>query len=173
MPATKIRYASALLLTIALPLPLAACAAGSGGSGSSTSSSAEAVHERSVHDEETNRQLVLDFYDQFFNKHQTEKAAEVVADDYIQHNPQVPNGKDPFVSYFTGYFAENPDARMEVVRSATDGNLVFLHVKSTNGSDGKDSAVVDIFRVEDNMIVEHWDVIQDVPVTAANSNTMF
>lgn len=54
--------------------------------------------------EEANRALVIEFYDQFFNRHQVEQAARVVADDYKQHNPDVPDGKAPFVGYFTGYF---------------------------------------------------------------------
>lgn len=122
---------------------------------------------------EANRELVVDFYNQFFNDHDVAGASEVVADDYIQHNPFVPDGKEPFVGYFTGYFEENPDSRAEIVRSAVDGDLVFLHVRSTVNEDDRGTAVVDIFRVEDGMIVEHWDVIQPVPEEAANSNTMF
>lgn len=128
---------------------------------------------RDLATEEANRQLVLDFYEQFFNAHETEQAGAVIAEDYIQHNPGVPDGKEPFVSYFTGFFAENPDSKAEVVRSATDGDLVWLHVRSTNGADDLGEAVVDIFRIEDGMIVEHWDVIQAVPAEAENDNTMF
>ncbi|OJT98528.1 MAG: hypothetical protein BGN83_20255 [Rhizobium sp. 63-7] len=123
--------------------------------------------------EEANRALVLEFYDRFFNRHETAEAAQVVAENYIQHNPQVPDGKAPFVSFFTGYFKDNPHSRMRIVRSATDGDLVYLHVHSTEGPDDRGQAVVDIFRVENGKIVEHWDVIQAVPETAANDNTMF
>jgi len=123
--------------------------------------------------EEANRALVIEFYDQFFNRHQVEQAARVVADDYKQHNPDVPDGKAPFVDYFTGYFQDNPQSRARIVRSATDGNLVYLHVHSTTGPQDLGQAVVDIFRVENGIIVEHWDVIQEVPAKAANDNTMF
>ncbi|PRD42292.1 hypothetical protein C5748_17740 [Phyllobacterium phragmitis] len=128
---------------------------------------------RDVAKEEANRTLVVEFYDRFFNQHETEQAAEAIADDYIQHNPEVRDGKEPFVSYFTGFFAENPGSRARVVRSSTDGDLVWLHVHSRNSEDDLGQAVVDIFRVEDGRIVEHWDVIQNVPAEAANENTMF
>lgn len=59
------------------------------------SSTAAFAHERDLAQEEANRQLVLEFYDQFFNRHQTEEAGAVVAEDYIQHNPQVPDGRAP------------------------------------------------------------------------------
>ncbi|VCU60067.1 FIG00352175: hypothetical protein [Tritonibacter mobilis] len=130
------------------------------------------ISERDLATEEANRALVVEFYDQFFNEHNI-AASDVIAEDYIQHNPNVPDGKAPLVSFFSGYFAENPEARARIVRSAADGDLVWLHVQSTNGEEDLGEAVVDIFRVEDGMIVEHWDVIQPVPSEAANSNTMF
>lgn len=123
--------------------------------------------------EEANRALVVEFYDQFFNKHQVEQAARVVAEDYIQHNPDVPDGKAPFVGYFASFFKENPESRARIVRSATADDLVYLHVHSTNGPNDRGQAVIDIFRVANGMLVEHWDVIQDVPADAANDNTMF
>jgi len=123
--------------------------------------------------EEANRALVLGFYDQFFNRHETEEAAALLAEDYRQHNPSVPDGRAPVVSYFTQYFKENPQSRARIVRSATDSDLVYLHIHSTNGPEDRGVAVVDIFRVEGGLIVEHWDVIQPVPAESANSNTMF
>ena len=123
--------------------------------------------------EEANRTLVLTFYDQFFNRHEPDEAATVIADNYRQHNPEVPDGKAPFVDYFTGFFKDNPNSKAKIVRSATEGDLVYLHVHSTNGTNDRGQAVVDIFKVQKGKIVEHWDVIQDVPEQAANENTMF
>jgi len=122
---------------------------------------------------EANRQLVVNFYNQFFNQHKVDEAAKVVAEDYRQHNPQVPDGKKPFVSYFTDYFKQHPQSRAKIIRSAVEGDLVWLHVHSTENTKDRGEAVVDIFRVRDGKIVEHWDVIQGVPEKAANANTMF
>lgn len=130
------------------------------------------AQDRDSAQEEANRKLVVEFYDRFFNRHDVE-AAGVVAEDYIQHNPRVPDGKAPFLGFFTTYFTENPDSRARIVRSAADGDLVWLHVQSTNGADDAGRAIVDIFRVRNGRIVEHWDVIQAVPAEAANQNTMF
>ncbi|OWV82328.1 hypothetical protein ATY77_03595 [Rhizobium sp. R634] len=122
--------------------------------------------------EEANRKLVVEFYDRFFNSHDVE-AASVVADEYRQHNPEVPDGKKPLVSFFTGFFKDNPQSKAKIVRSSADGDLVWLHVHATNGAEDRGQAIVDIFRVKDGKIVEHWDVIQAVPKEAANKNTMF
>ncbi|MDH7794825.1 MULTISPECIES: ester cyclase [unclassified Beijerinckia] len=129
--------------------------------------------QRNFASEETNRKLVVEFYDRFFNKHETAEAAQVVADDYKQHNPNVPDGKQVFVSFFTKMFKDNPERRSRIVRSATDGDLVYLHVHSQLNANDLGSAIVDIFRVKDGKIVEHWDVVQKVPEKAANQNTMF
>ncbi|MBS62063.1 nuclear transport factor 2 family protein [Salinisphaera sp.] len=120
-----------------------------------------------------NRALVVDFYNRFFNDHEVREAASVVADDYRQHNPQVPDGKAPFVDYFEQFFKDHPDSKARIVRTAANDDLVWLHVHSTTDADDRGEAVVDIFRVEDGQIVEHWDVIQAVPGEAANDNTMF
>ncbi|HEY0212240.1 MAG TPA: nuclear transport factor 2 family protein [Paenirhodobacter sp.] len=135
--------------------------------------SAAFAQDRDIAREEANRALVLEFYDTVFNQHDVAKGAAVLVEDYKQHNPNVPNGKAPFVGYFTDFFAKNPQARSRIVRSSTDGDLVWLHVHSTNGPDDLGRAVVDILRVEDGKITEHWDVIQPVPETSANDNTMF
>lgn len=128
---------------------------------------------RNHEQEEANRALVVEFYNQFFNEHEVKQSTHVIADDYIQHNPNVPNGKAPFVNYFTGYFKDNPESRSAIIRSVAEGDLVWLHIHSTNGENDRGRAVVDIFRVEEGMIVEHWDVIQNVPAPSANENTMF
>ncbi|WP_175796473.1 nuclear transport factor 2 family protein [Burkholderia anthina] len=139
----------------------------------STAALAAGPATRDVAAEEANRQLVLTFYDRFFNKHEAVEAAAVVADDYKQHNPHVPDGKKPFVSYFVGAFQKNPESCVRIVRSAADGDLVYLHVHATEHPGDRGEAVVDIFRVQDGRIVEHWDVIQPVPEKSANANTMF
>ncbi|MFB4361791.1 ester cyclase [Pantoea sp. BS_8] len=128
---------------------------------------------RDLNVEEANRALVINFYNQFFNQHKVTEAARVVADDYRQHNPGVPNGKAPLVNFFSDFLSKNPQSKARIVRSATDGDLVWLHVHSTNGEHDRGQAVTDIFRVKNGKIVEHWDVIQAVPATSANTNTMF
>jgi len=127
---------------------------------------------RDVAREAANRQLVLTFYERFFNQHDI-SAASVIVDDYRQHNPFVPDGKAAVVAYFTQYFKENPQARSRIVRSVAEGDLVWLHVHATQTPDDSGRAVVDVFRVQDGRIVEHWDVIQAVPAQPANNNTMF
>ncbi len=121
-----------------------------------------------------NKALVTDFYEGVFQKHQVKTYADrYIGEQYIQHNPRVPDGKTPFVNYFTQYFQDNPEAKSVIKRAVAEGNLVFLHVHSTMNPQDRGVAIIDIFRVENGKIVEHWDVRQPVPETSANQNTMF
>ncbi|WP_413944392.1 ester cyclase [Bdellovibrio sp. HCB-162] len=123
---------------------------------------------------EANKKLVRDFYEMAFNQHKpTEAAKKYIGSKYIQHNPYVPNGAEAFYSYFEKHFKENPKSHVEIKRVIGDGDLVALHLLSKQNDTDRGRAIVDIFRVENGKIVEHWDVIQEVPEKTANGNTMF
>jgi predicted SnoaL-like aldol condensation-catalyzing enzyme len=124
--------------------------------------------------EEKNKKIVRDFYEMAFNHHKPAEAAKkYIGDKYIQHNPYVPDGAAAFYNYFEGYFKKYPKSRAEIKRVIGEGDLVVLHLKSRKDDQDRGKAIVDIFRLEKGKIVEHWDVIQDVPEKSANNNTMF
>ena len=121
-----------------------------------------------------NKQVVRDFYETAFLKKQPAKAMkEFVGSKYIQHNPHVPNGPEPFISYFTQYYKDNPHASTEIKRMIAEGDLVVVHAHSKSNAKDLGYAAIDIFRLENGKIVEHWDAVQKVLETSANSNTMF
>ena len=66
-----------------------------------------------------------------------------------------------------------PNSRSEIKRVIAEGDLVVLHVHSVREPGQRGRAIVDMFRLENGKIVEHWDVIQDIPEKPANDNTMF
>lgn len=124
--------------------------------------------------EEENKKIVREFYEMAFNQHKpTEAAKKYIGDEYIQHNPYVPNGAAAFYGYFEGFFKAHPKSRVEIKKVIAEGDLVILHLHSRVDENDRGRAIVDIFRVANGKIVEHWDVIQDVPEKSANSNTMF
>ncbi|WP_368571216.1 nuclear transport factor 2 family protein [Acinetobacter haemolyticus] len=123
---------------------------------------------------EQNKKIVVDFYEGVFLKHQVKAYADhYIGDQYIQHNPNVPDGKMPFVNFFTQKFSNNPQAKNVIKKVIAEGDLVVLHVHSTENDSDRGRAIIDIFRVENGKIVEHWDVIQNIPEKSKNSNTMF
>lgn len=121
-----------------------------------------------------NKQIVRDFYDTAFTKRKPAMAMlKYVGDNYIQHNPNVEDGKEPFVDYFNDRFKANPEATTEIKRMIAEGNLVVVHAHSRSNPKDRGYAAIDIFRLENGKIVEHWDTVQAVPEKSANKNTMF
>lgn len=92
---------------------------------------------------------------------------------YIQHNPLANDGIDGFKQYLDYLKSTYPQSHSEIKRVMAEGDYVILHVHSIKEPGTRGQAIVDIFRLENNKIVEHWDVIQNIPDQAANSNGMF
>ncbi len=120
-----------------------------------------------------NKINAIAFYEMAYNGN-PQKAVELyVGSKYIQHNPLVADGTQPFIDYFNRMASEYPDKSIEFVRAVAEGDLVALHTHQV--WPGNDQYVtMDFFRFDSNgKIVEHWDAMQQIPETSANNNTMY
>ena len=123
---------------------------------------------------EENKRIVREWHDIALNQRKPEEAvAKYLGPHYRQHNPGAADGPEPFIGFVKRFAQTYPDFRLELKRIIAEGNYVVLHSHLIPKPGDRGTAVVDIFRLENGKIVEHWDVVQEVPETPANNNTMF
>ena len=124
-------------------------------------------------DLEANKKAVLEFYEKGLNQKDFEAASKYFGPKYIQHNPGAPDGIEGFKAFIAFRKEKLGNAHSEIKRVFADDDTVILHVHSVREKGSRGRAIVDIFKLEDGKIVEHWDVVQDVPEKSANTNGMF
>jgi predicted SnoaL-like aldol condensation-catalyzing enzyme len=123
---------------------------------------------------ETNKDIAVAFYKEVFEGRVEDAFRLYAGSPYRQHNPLIEDGMEGLKKFVTWIMSNDPDARGEIKRVFADGDHVILHSHWHGLSDNPHGeAVVDIFRLEGGKVFEHWDVIQPIPETSANSNTMF
>ena len=123
-------------------------------------------------DQKQNKENAIAFYRMAYEGSPGKAIELYVGTEYIQHNPDVEDGLDGFIKYFRRMQDEYPDKSIEFVRSVAEGDLVALHTHQV-WPGNEEYITMDFFRFnEDGKIVEHWDSIQKIPDTSANTNTM-
>jgi len=118
--------------------------------------------------------VVLDFFTTaFIHRDPVTAADRYLGTTYTQHNPGIPDGPEVFKQFIPQWLSSVPDLSFDIHRVIAEGDLVVVHSHMKNSPDDLGTAIVDIFRVKDGRVVEHWDVLQPAPAETANSNTMF
>ena len=123
--------------------------------------------------QEANKKVVVDFYEKAINQKDFEAAAKYFGPRYTQHNPNAPDGPEGLKTFLQFLKEKFPNSRSEIKRVFADGDYVILHVHAIREPGTRGNAIIDIFKLENGKIVEHWDVVQPIPEKAANSNGMF
>lgn len=120
-----------------------------------------------------NKQNAIAFYKMAYEGNPAEAVLSFVGDEYIQHNPLVGDGKQPFIEYFERMGKEYPEKSIEFIRVVAEDNLVALHTHQT-WPGNQEYVTMDFFRFDKyGKIVEHWDSMQEIPEHSANGNTMY
>ena len=102
-----------------------------------------------------------------------EAVAKYLGPNYRQHNPGSADGPESLIQTMKWFMQKFPELRMETKRIIAEGDYVVIHSHLILKPGDRGSPAVEIFRLENDKIVEHWDVAQEVPETSANDNTMF
>ena len=122
---------------------------------------------------ERNKQNAIAFYKTAYEGEPRKAVDLYVGKNYIQHNPLVVDGVEPFITYFEKMEKEYPEKSIEFVRSVAEGNLAALHTHQI-WPGGVEYVTMDFLGFDENgKIVEHWDSIQQIPENSENRNTMY
>ncbi len=124
-------------------------------------------------EEEANLQLAMNVYHNVLMPMDSARVDEYLSPDYIQHSSLAEPGLPALKAWLDKVRVESPDARQTIHRAFADGDHVIVHVQVERWPGDPGFAVVDIFRCAGGKIVEHWDVIQDVPTNPVNPNSLF
>jgi len=120
-----------------------------------------------------NKKLVLAFYRKMIGDKDPEGARRYMGNPYVQHSAYAKDGFEGVAEFARQFKQDFPDHRYEVKKVIAEGDLVVLHLLGLNGLSPHGEQVVDIFRVRDGKVVEHWDVIQPLPEHSNNPNGHF
>ena len=118
----------------------------------------------------TNKQLIIDGFREFAAGN-VEVLRTLLHEDFIEHSPGNPSGRDAFIAFIAA--APVAGARLELKRVVAADDHVVVHYRMTPEGDARGIAVVDIWRLVDGQIMEHWDVVQPVPEAGQIPNGMF
>lgn len=119
------------------------------------------------------KENVVNFYNDVTNAKNFDAAFQYIGSRYKQHNPTAADGVEGLKGYIQWLHDNYPNAHSEIKKIFVDGDYVILHVHFVLEPGTRGLAIVDIFKLEQNKIIEHWDVIQDIPEHPANDNGMF
>ena len=121
---------------------------------------------------EKNKQIVTTAYQRIFGELDTTAVDEFMSKDFLQHNPTIADGQDGVKALVRMLASKGvPKQKIEFKHIIAEGDIVILH--SRYGMAGKEWRFIDIYRVENDKIVEHWDAMMQMPEKRANNNSMF
>jgi predicted SnoaL-like aldol condensation-catalyzing enzyme len=122
---------------------------------------------------EENKKTVAAFYDAVLNQKDFDKASQYLGSHYKQHNPIAADGAEGLKGFIAFLKEKFPNNRSEIKRIFADGDYVIVHVHAVREPGTRGNAIIDIFRLDNGKVVEHWDAVQPIPEKAANDNGMF
>ncbi|MEV4578138.1 nuclear transport factor 2 family protein [Nonomuraea jabiensis] len=119
---------------------------------------------------ERNKEIVLRGFSEFAAGN-VEILRDLLREDFVEHSPGNPSGRDAFIEFIAS--APVAAAKLDLKRVIAEDDHVMLHYHLVPPGDERGIAVVDIWRMADGQIVEHWDVVQPVPDPGEIPNGMF
>jgi predicted SnoaL-like aldol condensation-catalyzing enzyme len=124
-------------------------------------------------EEQRNLDHVLGMFRDVLQPLDADQVDRYISPDYIQHSPMAAPGRDSLKAFLRMVRAASPNSSQRLLRAFVDGDHVILHYHVKKDPEDRGFVVMDIFRLTDGMVIEHWDCVQDVPAHSPNPIAMF
>ena len=109
------------------------------------------------------KKLIVDLFCEFFNDHDFSAIDRYMHPDYIQHDYDVPPGREGFRNYFQHVFDMFPNFRVDIKHIIEDGDMIAMHGYGLTDPGKIEVLVVDTYRMKDGLLYEHWGTVQPLP----------
>ena len=126
-------------------------------------------------DTASNRKRILDYMEMGMQPGKLAEAINTyVAPDFVQHAARIPPGRDGLIAYLEPRMAARraDHQRSETARVLADGDMILVHRRVWSDSDPRGTAFVDLFRMKNGMVVDHWDIVQPIPEFSVSGRSM-
>jgi predicted SnoaL-like aldol condensation-catalyzing enzyme len=123
--------------------------------------------------ERANLEICTRMYHEMLFRFDASRIDAFIAEDYVQHSTAASGGREGLRAFFRDRGDRFPDVRMAIKASFADGNFTIFHIHTIRHAGDPGMNIVDIFRLEDGMVKEHWEVVQEIPAILPHDNGIF
>lgn len=125
-----------------------------------------------MREEQVNKEIVVEAYQRTFGDLDVAAIDEFFSEDFKQHNPTIADGPEGVKELVRTLSAQGvKKQKIEFKHIIAEGDVVILHSRYEMA--GAEWRFIDIYRVENGRLAEHWDAMMQMPEARANSNSMF
>lgn len=119
-----------------------------------------------------NKQIVMTAYQRIFGDLDVSAIDDYMSKDFIQHNPTIADGPEGVKNLLQMLISQGVEKQtISFKHVVADGDVVILHTRYEMS--GNEWRFIDIYRIENGKLAEHWDAMMPMPETRANANPLF
>jgi predicted SnoaL-like aldol condensation-catalyzing enzyme len=123
--------------------------------------------------EQRNLEICRRMYDEMLFTFEASLIDRYIAEDYIQHSTAATEGREGLRAFFLDRGERFKDVRMRMMASFADGDFTIFHIHTIREPGDPGMSIIDIFRMVDGMVQEHWEVVQEIPAVLPHGNGIF
>jgi predicted SnoaL-like aldol condensation-catalyzing enzyme len=123
--------------------------------------------------ERTNLEICTRMYHEMLFTFDASLIDQYIDEDYIQHSTAATGGREGLRDFFVNRAHHFPDVRMKIMASYADGDRTIFHIHTVRHAGDPGMSIIDIFRMVDGRVKEHWEVVQEIPDTLPHDNGIF